>query len=132
MRSIHPEFFILSASCSDFRDEDNALRTREMEDELRFSLLLYKKVQGVYKGVPEDSFLVVVDDTAGILELANSYNQESVLHVSPMREAALIYLSDRPPVYQGLWTEVTAHTARYEDNYTSDAEGRYYITRRNT
>lgn len=130
MRSIHPEFFILSASCSAFRDDDNRIRTREMEDILHLANYPYKKVQGVYKGVPEDSFLVVTEDTGGILELANSFNQEAVLHVSPMREASLVFLGDTPPVYQGLWTEVTKHTAQYHDNYTIDMDERYYICRK--
>jgi len=130
MRSIHPEFLILSACCSAFREEDNRIRTRELEDILWHLDYKSKKVKGVYKGVEEDSFLVVTKDTGGILELANSFNQEAVLHVSPMREASLVFLSDTPPVYQGIWTEVTKHTAQYQDNYTMDTDGRYYITRR--
>jgi len=57
--------------------------------------LPFKKAKGVYKGLEEDAFVVVVKNQEEIDSLTaiafNSFNQESVLHQDANQQATLLF-----------------------------------------
>ena len=131
MRSLQPEFFIISASLNSDADYCNYTRHRDLQYDLQYSDLPYKEVYGRYEGNEERAFLVVTNDLEGIIELAYEYDQQSVLHVSPMREAALIFLYDQAPQYLGAFVEVSKKLVGVLPNSTYDPlMDKLYTTRK--
>ena len=89
------EFIILSAELTRCNERENLLRTRRLEGMLIDLELPYKKVGGIYKGVKEVSFMVVVKDEAEIETVKDlgivSFEQESVLFSDLLGGAKLIF-----------------------------------------
>lgn len=89
------EFIILSAELSVSDEWTNHLRSRRLEGMLIDLQLPYKKVGGVYKGVKEVSFMVIVKDEAEIQTVKDlglvTFEQESVLFRNFKGNAKLIF-----------------------------------------
>lgn len=131
MNGIYPEFYIISAHCKDFREEDNVQRSEVLAYELELAGFGYKQVMGVYNNQEETSFLVVTDDMPNMMRLAELFRQDCMLHSDKNRECSLVWTNDRQPQYCGKWTEVNTIEACGAGNYTRDGD-KFYITRRFT
>lgn len=130
-------FVVISAERETWRDDMNQWRTASLESQIAHRDLAYVRVDGVYKGRAERSFVVFLpaDRAAYTLEmlrgLARHWGQESILHVDANRGAELLYTDGRAPTDIGRWESVTAGEAANADGYTysPDADA-YYIARR--
>lgn len=91
----------------------------------------FKELEGCYKGVVENSYLVTVPEWTidglqrldKVIDLARQFNQESILLVSQKREASLLYLHDNQPeklVKIGDFEAITQWEARELDSWTFD------------
>lgn len=104
-------------------------RTKKQNDRATLSLLVdlqecgyaSKLVDGCYKGVREQSFVVPSTDVSGLLELARQYGQESILVVGSDRlvelDASII----------GRWVNAPEAVALRADGWTREADGTYWI-----
>ncbi len=130
MRTTQPAFYLISAELSDKTSEENSNATEDLESYLTKVNMLFKPVTGVYKGVMEQSFLVLTINPYGMISLAEQYGQESVLFVDGNREATLIFTdAETPPRYVGKWTSIIASEAVRSENYTQDGDN-FYTTKR--
>jgi hypothetical protein len=87
------EFIILSAELT--TSNHNDARTARLENMLVDLKLSYKRVEGVYKGTSEVSFMVIVKDEAEIQTITDlgliTFAQESVLFRDLHGNAKLVY-----------------------------------------
>lgn len=134
------EFVLLSAFRSEFAEDLNIARHAQLLTQLLARDFGAKTVTGAYKGVSELSLCVPItggedgDDFAELLSLARRYGQESILHVSSQRHAALIHVAAywetggcEGVQGLGLWRQVSQPDAHSRDAYTYDpGEGAYY------
>lgn len=135
--NIQTPFIILSASRAELTPELNSERSELLARQLAARDLSFKRVDGVYKGSREISFLVLTPDDnaqAACYRLARRYGQESVLSVDANRYAALVFLTpdmggaDVASVSGvGYWRSAAAAEAEALDNYTRDGAD-FYIT----
>lgn len=86
-----------------------------------------KVVQGCYKGVVSDSYIVPCNTATRqhVLSIAREYDQESVLYLDQYRGGYLLYTDGREDEYVGLWANVTESHAKSLDAYTRDGN-KYY------
>lgn len=89
------EFIILSAELENLHPSENNTRTDRLEYMLNELRLPYKAIEGVYKGVSEASFLVVVKDESEIECVTDlglkSFGQESILFRDFKGQASLVF-----------------------------------------
>ena len=106
-------FAILSAEHGHFTKEVNAGRTEALRSQLESRGAAFAPVAGYYKGVHEQSFIVLLPEGEGsytfdlVRQLAYRYSQESVLYVDANRIASLHNPSERstePATIIGRWT----------------------------
>ena len=132
MKPLVQEFFVISAERDHFTEHSNINRTEELKQLLEHREHVYKQAQGCYKGQTEASFVVITDDSAAIMYLADFFGQESVLHRNKTGECALLFSGgDRQPLYLGQWNEVSCIEACGSENYTK-VDGRYFVTKKFT
>lgn len=120
-------FSVLSAEHAGNRAND--LRTRQLRSKLQKNGLQFTSAIGSYKGVQENSFVVMtptVVDRMTVTGLADFYNQESVLHVDGERRAVLHYFGVQQDVTLGIWSAVSSIEGL--DAWTL-AAGQYYAVK---
>jgi hypothetical protein len=121
---------ILSAELSSLDAGSNARRTVLLNDMISELGLSFKAAKGVYKGVSENAFVVIVNNQLDIETLANfafrSFAQESVLHQDSNQLARLIFADGRTELL-GKLVQVDKEIAKKLDNYTI-MEDKFYTT----
>lgn len=125
-------FALFSGSLADKSAAENRGRTEFLGRELTAAGLEWTPVLGAYKGVSEQSFLVLLpqgDDSHDfdtVMRLAKTYGQESALYVDSARFASLHYTADEADIeFVGQFGEATEADALAQDGYTL-FDGRYY------
>jgi len=86
-------FFIFSVEQQNKDDKINKENTDKVSFWLETMNVPYKEVLGHYKGSNEASFVVASKYEDIVHELANGYNQESILYVDAKSNATLEYLN---------------------------------------
>lgn len=133
-------FVIISADRPGFTPEVLAMRRDTFEHQLRARDLDFKRMLGMWEGVQEVSYLVLIPhpyDEHSALRLARRYGQESALYVDANRHATVMALNAEdggPDVKEsiglGVWQETTPDLAVQQPAYTKDPENeQYYIVR---
>lgn len=124
------QVIILSAELTTNTTKENERVTNLLEDCIKDIKLGYSKAQGFYKGVSENSFVVIVKDNDEIETLKDfafkTFNQESILHQDANGVAYLVYKSDIAEIL-GRLRRTTRDDATKQDNYTI-LKGEYYVT----
>lgn len=124
-------YFIISAEKSGLEYRDNHRRTSKLQLHISAAGLSYTTVSGMYKGAFEVSLLIhpngePVDNVRRIIkEVANIFEQESVLEMNKTGHAWLLYPSDGRQEFIGKMTvskqvdpnKVTAYTALPNGTY---------------
>jgi hypothetical protein len=124
--NIGTKFYIISAYKSDLSREENQTRQMDLHTALCAPGCTPKIVDGSYQGVAEVSNVVVGPDQASVLELAEHFQQESILEVSPGREAYLIFTDGRLDQYLGEWRG--QRTRPTDKDFTFDRTTQTYYT----
>lgn len=129
--NISRQVVILSAELSSLSKKENERRSELLNDmlvELNFS---FNPALGVYKGVGESSFVVLINDGADLETLKNfafkSFNQESILHQDANQEAFLIY-QNRTMERLGRLEQISKDEAEKLVAYT-EMNGKYYTAK---
>jgi hypothetical protein len=121
---------ILSAELQGLSQAENNRRTILLNDMISELGLSFKTAKGVYKGVSENAFVVIVNNQLDIETLANfafrSFTQESVLHQDSNQLARLIF-ADGSTELLGKLVQVDKEIAQKLDNYTV-MEDKFYTT----
>lgn len=127
-----PPVTIISAELSTLDSEENGQRTAALKVDLikAFGSKSIKQVRGCYKGVKEVAF-VVSGDRSKLIDLADIYNQESILALDTARNAALIFTdimwADEP---LGRFQAVPIEEALAAEAYTFDiSQNTYYVVK---
>ena len=118
--NIVQQVVILSAEREELSGGENARRTLGLESVLEGAGLTFKPAKGFYKGSKENSFVVIIPSQAhieGLLKLAKSFNQESILHQDSNQIARLLYADGRVEQL-GKLVQVTKEVAQTLDGYT--------------
>lgn len=132
MRHLNPKKILVSAHVDNPGRLSNLVRHADATCDLALVGCDFREVHGCYKGVPELAVVTWPESPLHerqILELARSWNQESVLVVHPDNACELVYLQEQEhaPQFIGTWQEVSAEEAADLDAYTYDPEsGRYF------
>lgn len=130
--NISRQVVILSGELSSLSSKENVRRTELLNDmlvELNFS---FNSALGVYKGVAESSFVVLINDSADLETLKNfafkSFNQESILHQDTNQEAFLIYQNGTMERL-GRLEQISKDEAESLISYT-EMDGKYYTAKK--
>lgn len=122
---------LLSAERSNLDSEVNQHNTNSMRYSLARLGLYFESVNGVYKGVSEDSFMVFGIQSKPmfdrIVNLAALFNQESILVVDSDSSARLEYLESGESVNIGTFTQVDSVLGL--DAYTVTDDGKMYAVK---
>jgi hypothetical protein len=128
--NISRQVVILSAETGNATFEGNRQRTENLESCLADLNLSFKRGTGVYKGVQEVSFVVIVNNETDIQVLRDfafkSFGQESILHVDSNQEAVLIF-NDGTREQLGRLEQVNREIATSRDAYTI-LDDKYFVT----
>lgn len=110
------------------------LNLDRIEDErqiLKDHGLVFKACLGSYKGKVSPSYLVVITKDSDLnicMNLAKTYNQESILYVTSDRDAGLIYINSDEVESLGKFKRVSKQDAESSDAYTYDlSTNQYYM-----
>lgn len=91
----------------------------------------FKKVLGSYKGILENSYMVLANEDDAlkeVLRLATEFNQESILIVDENRVATLQWLtSPANATILGRWTCIDPLEAQSLENWTLDQTNYYTV-----
>lgn len=124
-------FYLISAYRPEYTNDENKARHQTLlqalqDDARRDGTLSPIECIGCYKGDLEQSIQAWADE-AGLLGMANEFEQESILRVDN-GQATLIYLSDSREENIGKWVPTSSEIARAQDSYTFDTKyGCYYV-----
>jgi len=123
---------IFSVSHPDKTPEVNKRNTHDATSTLLGMGIDLKQVNGKYKGVTEDSFMVPAEHHATIALFCLKYDQESYLHLNAYRVATLVTVgvtkaADTKEVI-GTFTQVSEDEALSHDSWT-ERGGFYYIVK---
>jgi hypothetical protein len=124
---------IFSVFQNGYSIDENYINTIRMEKELKRSKIEFKALQGMYKGIHEESFAIDLKWLNEALALTQRFNQESVLIVDQDGRATLKYLPTnlKPDVNLGYFIQVSESKAKTQDAYTYDMDSEtYYICER--
>ena len=123
---VRPVVFI-SAENEKYDSEWNGVLTRRLGEELK-ELFPTKEVTGCYKGTVETSYMVGVrqKDIATLLDIAERYEQESILFRDANKDCQLLFVRGQGERL-GQMVKVDESVAKELENYTYDDEtGDYY------
>jgi hypothetical protein len=114
--------FVLCAFNVDKATETNLLTSLGLQ---------YKSVIGRYKGIDENSYMVLIedkDDRHRLEVYLKKYSQESYLYVNEDRRSPLVFLDDKSTIELGRFSMVSPAEALLHDAFTLDVStGLYYI-----
>lgn len=88
-----------------------------------------KPVQGVYKGIAENSYVIECPDYEALQRLrvlAKQHNQESILQLDESRLATLYYVESDKVEYLGKFQVTARDKALAKNSYTFDPDTRQY------
>lgn len=127
-----PPFLILSAEKASLPADMNAQRTAFLERQLQDANLAPIRVNGLYEGTRETSFLIF-EDSAGRAEeaatrLARAYGQDTLLRVDGARRAYLEDLRTGSTIDLGYWSQIDSADKARLNAYTETADGSVYAT----
>lgn len=89
----------------------------------------YKRLQGMYKGIAEDSYIIDMAHIDLIIDLAIEHKQESIMVLDEDRNAKLVYLANMSEESLGQLVEVSASEASNQLAYTYNPEtNQFFIT----
>jgi hypothetical protein len=119
---------IFSGESNNVSAEKNAIRTKEIESALKNAYLDYKKVIGSYKGIKENSFVVLdTDKTRQVVkDLCEVYNQQSFMGIDSNRQAYLVYMSSGRTEELGRFKAVSESEALKSEAWTYDPTTKTY------
>lgn len=130
-------FVVISCDRAEYDESLNASRRDTFEHQLRARDLDFKRVNGVWDGKAEVSYIVLIPhpgDEHTALRLARRYGQESALYVDANRHAVLFALNRedggvdiKEQVGLGQWQLVSKAYALAQDGYTRDGEDYYAV-----
>ena len=123
------QFFIFSGSLASESSETNKQATDMIKKCLSGNpSIVYRNVDGCYKGSTEQSFLVDAKHEEVVMHLAKMTRQESVLFVDRKGGAHLIYpgMGYLTEKLSGKFQEVDRDKALELDNFTRDASTNTY------
>lgn len=106
----------------------NESRTAAMRTELARTNLQFEQAMGSYRGIQEQSFVVVLDNPSQlefILDLASEYQQESILIRSADGSVELAYANGQTVRLPGSLQQVSKERAEQLDAWTY-LKGAYY------
>lgn len=130
--NISSQVVILSAELSSLSSKENVRRSELLNDMLTELKMPFKPAEGVYKGMKETSFVVIVGDNSELETIKNfafkSFNQESVLHQDVNQEAFLMF-QDGNVERLGRLEQVSKQEVETLDAYTV-MDGKYYATKK--
>lgn len=128
---INAPFFILALNAGDVEEEQQILKSFELNDSL--------PAAGCYKGEQEQAWIIPLhypkdkeDQKKNIAiagkvhHLARKYRQESVLMTNTKGYSFLIYTHPTRVEIIGLWCQCSKETALQQDGYTF-FNGQYYV-----
>lgn len=125
-------FYVFSVQRSELSEEENRGRVGFVRTWLKRAGIRAYPVVGRYKGEEESSF-IVFDNTPGsdemrrhVLNIANLYEQESILHVDANGLAYLYSSTGALLSTLGMWREIPAEQAAQLEAVTQTADGRYW------
>lgn len=128
--NITQQAIIISAEHSSQTIQGNKLRTQTLSDCIDDIGLISNLATGVYKGVEETSFVVLIKDQVEIDALKDfafkTFDQESILYQDANSEAYLFF-KDGTTKQLGRMQLVDKTVALQKDNYTL-MNGNYYTT----
>jgi hypothetical protein len=129
--NISQQVVILSAENTKLTPEQNCQRTKILKHCLEDCNLLFGESLGMYKGEPETSFVVIINNSHDLQALKDfafkNFNQESILYQDANQEAHLIF-NNGAEERLGRLEEVTEEEARKHNAFTLFS-GRYYVTK---
>ena len=122
--------YIISAEVSGLSDLENAHRTDQLWGDIGALELKAKPSIGLYKGITEQSIVVVERSTDSLrdllLSVSDEYSQECIMVREPSGSCYLLANGDSD-LYIGEWREVPESIAKMATNSTM-VDGKYYIT----
>lgn len=89
----------------------DAINSIRFEKFLKDNNFKFNNAEGMYKGVKEESFVILVfnrDQIELLLAVASQYKQESVLHQDSNGKARLIFIEDKSEMLLGDMLEVSS------------------------
>lgn len=125
-----PELFMLastylvfiSANHSSYSIKERRAANQRLVSDITLQGHYYKPVQGVYKGKPEQSYMVRCDDAFDLLQLqalAHKYHQECIMIVDKIANRVLLNCGDDVTTIIGSEiVEVTSTEAMSHDAYS--------------
>lgn len=128
--NIKQQFVILSAELATRSSELNKEQTLILEDKLIKLGVSYAQTIGSYKGVLENSFIVVVPDQR-VLEYIKRvafevFSQESILYSDVNGTVSLEYAHGSKPMLLGRMQEINANDINNFTAYTK-LDNRYFV-----
>ena len=89
----------------------------------------YKRLQGMYKGIAENSYIVDMAHIDLVIDLAIDHKQESIMVLDEDRNAKLVYLADMREESLGQLIAVSEKEAMNQLAYTYNPETKqFFIT----
>lgn len=104
----------------------NNARTRRFLEVMGATFI---EIKGVYKGIPEVSFMVFHTNVyleRLLKEKAKEAKQESILHIDSNNQAYLEFFNGEKNMELGRWNEVSKDYAEKQKSY-SIIQGRYFL-----
>ena len=127
--------YLISGELSTLGNSENSQRSAALKADLikLVGAKSLKQVRGCYKGAKEVAFVVYCKDRDALIDLAETYNQESILFLDSSRRATLFFIDPRHPdgtEYIGRFQEVPIEEALAAEAYTFDiSQNSYYIVK---
>lgn len=128
MKDLYPPFAVLALN-TDLPPSEEYTRMLSLVTNLAdLGGVIVKQGIGSYNGIQEMSYIIVTNDRDGILDIARTFNQESILWVYPDRSADLFFTDTKDGQRQsvGIWHETHKAYAESLPCY-SKFDGRYFV-----
>lgn len=128
MKTQNAELILFSVELSTNNRLDNQINTDQVINWLTLNNVPFQRVNGVYKGTSEVSFIVPMRYKRQIEAIARDYNQESILLRHHDLSCELQYLKTGQLEQIGQWTEIKYHEKHQYDGYTEEIETNRFFT----
>ena len=118
--------YIISAELSNLSDNQNFIRTEDLERKLKLYGVAFKRALGCFKGKREVNFVVICSEST-IIGFIREFNQACALVLDSRRNASLL---DGYGIYTsiGKFKAVPETIALTKDNWTFDkVTNQYFI-----
>jgi len=113
------QFIIFSVFRSEDHNDINLSNTLKVLETLKSESIEYRMIDGAYKGETEVSIMVDARHENRAIEIANIFNQESILFVDKLKRSFLVYLDTGKTVrLKGKFQEISIDTAHKIDAFS--------------